>query len=151
MEWTERYSLFFFSFFFFQEILVLEPFKMKKRSIQGAKFWINSEQSKQPPYFPDSEWRSILSENDRRFWAGTARRAPGDNVLPDQFQTFSGTSQKAERRRPFRTGLVRHCPQGLFSPFFTFLRIFPPVKTFPRPHYLPLGLRGWTEPRMPRD
>ena len=35
-----------------------------------------------------------------------------------------------ERRRPFGTGLVRHCPQGLFSPFFTFLHstyIFPPV------------------------
>ena len=30
--------------------------------------------------------------------------------------------QKPERRRPFGTGLVRHCPQGLFSPFFTFLR-----------------------------
>ena len=28
----------------------------------------------------------------------------------------------SERRRPFGTGLVRHCPQGLFSPFFTFLR-----------------------------
>ena len=34
---------------------------------------------------------------------------------------FSGTNQKSERRRPFGTGLVRHCPQGLFSPFFTFL------------------------------
>ena len=31
-------------------------------------------------------------------------------------------NQKAERRGPFGTGLVRHCPQGLFSPFFTFLR-----------------------------
>ena len=43
---------------------------------------------------------------------------------------FSGTNQKPERRRPFGTGLVRHCPQGLFSPFFTFLHsthIFPPV------------------------
>ena len=62
-----------------------------------------------------------------------ARRAPGDNVLPDQFQktcVFSGTNQKPERWRPFGTGLVRHCPQGLFLPFFTFLRsiyIFPPV------------------------
>ena len=37
-------------------------------------------------------------------------------------QKFSGTNQKAERRRPFGTGLVRHCPQGLFSSFFTFLR-----------------------------
>ena len=34
---------------------------------------------------------------------------------------FSGTNQKPERQRPFGTGLVRHCPQGLFSPFFTFL------------------------------
>ena len=34
---------------------------------------------------------------------------------------FSGTNQKPERRRPFGTGLVRHCPQRLFSPFFTFL------------------------------
>ena len=43
---------------------------------------------------------------------------------------FSGTNQKPEWRRPFGTGLVRHCSQGLFSPFFTFLRsiyIFPPV------------------------
>ena len=34
----------------------------------------------------------------------------------------TSTNQKPERRRPFGTGLVRHCPQGLFSPFFTFLR-----------------------------
>ena len=36
-------------------------------------------------------------------------------------QKFSGTNQKPGRRRPFGTGLVRHCPQGLYSPFFTFL------------------------------
>ena len=35
---------------------------------------------------------------------------------------FSCTNQKPERRWPFGTGLIRHCPQGLFSPFFTFLR-----------------------------
>ena len=35
---------------------------------------------------------------------------------------FSGTNQKPERRRPFGTGLVRHCPQGLFWPFSTFFR-----------------------------
>ena len=34
---------------------------------------------------------------------------------------FSGTNQKSERRRLFGTSLVKHCPQGLFSPFFTFL------------------------------
>ena len=37
-------------------------------------------------------------------------------------QKFSGTNQKSERQRPFGTGLVRRCPQELFSPFFTFLR-----------------------------
>ena len=30
-------------------------------------------------------------------------------------------NQKPGPRRPFGTGLVRHCPQELFSPFFTFL------------------------------
>ena len=29
---------------------------------------------------------------------------------------------EARTARPFGTGLVRHCPQGLFSPFFSFLR-----------------------------
>ena len=47
---------------------------------------------------------------------------------------FSGTNQKPERRRPFGTGLVRHCPQGLFSPFFTFLRAI-----FSRPFRLSLA------------
>ena len=27
--------------------------------------------------------------------------------------------------------------------YFSSCHIFPPVQTFPRPHYLPLGLRGW--------
>ena len=41
--------------------------------------------------------------------------------MPEKHK-FSGTNQKPERRQPFGTSLVRHCPQGLFSPFFTFLR-----------------------------
>ena len=49
-------------------------------------------------------------------------------------QKFSGTNQKSERRRPFGTGLVRHCPQGLFPPFFTFLRAI-----FSRPFRLSLA------------
>ena len=72
------------------------------------------------------------------------RRRSGFWLVPEKHK-FSGTNQKPERRRPFGTGLVRHCPQGLFSPFFTFLRsiyIFLPVWTFPCPLYLPLGLRG---------
>ena len=42
-------------------------------------------------------------------------------LVPEKHK-FSGTNQKPERGRPFGTSLVRHCPQGLFSPFFTFLR-----------------------------
>ena len=63
-----------------------------------------------------SSWGQCLTRpvpNGRRrcaFWLGS------------KTQTFSGTNQKSERRRSFGTGLVRHCPQGLFSPFFTFLR-----------------------------
>ena len=49
-------------------------------------------------------------------------------------QKFSGTNQKAERRRPFGTGLVGHCPQGLFSPFCTF-----PRAIFLRPFRLSLA------------
>ena len=44
-------------------------------------------------------------------------------------------NQEAERRRPFGTGLVSHCAQGLFSPFFTFLRAI-----FFRPFRLSLAL-----------
>ena len=47
---------------------------------------------------------------------------------------FSGTNQKSEWRQPFGTALVRHCPQGLFSPFFTFLcAIFSARLDFPSP------------------
>ena len=49
------------------------------------------------------------------------RRRSGFWLVPENL-CFSGTNQKTERRRPFGTGLVRHCPQGLFLPFFTFLR-----------------------------
>ena len=52
-------------------------------------------------------------------------------------------NQKPERRRPFGTGLVRHCSQGLFSPFFTFLRATFFRLDFPLP---PLSAPG--SPRM---
>ena len=42
-------------------------------------------------------------------------------LVPESFCVFL-PNQKAERRRPFGTGLVRHCLQGLFSKFLTFLR-----------------------------
>ena len=61
-------------------------------------------------------------------------------------QKFSGTNQKPEWQWPFGTGLVGHCPEGLFSPFFTFLRaiFFCPLKLSLAPTICPLGLRGWS-------
>ena len=41
-------------------------------------------------------------------------------LVPENFCVFL-PNQKSERRWPFGTGPVRHCPQGLFSLFFTFL------------------------------
>ena len=57
---------------------------------------------------------------------------------------FSGTYQKPEQQRQFGTGLVTHCPQGLFSPFFTFL-----LAIFSRPFRLSLApLSASGSPRM---
>ena len=65
--------------------------------------------------------------------------------MPEKHK-FSGTNQKPERRRPFGTGLVKHCPQGLFSPFFTFLRA-----TFSRPFRLSLvpTISPWVSEDVP--
>ena len=53
--------------------------------------------------------------------------------MPENFCVFL-PNQKAEWRRPFGTGLVRHYHQGLFTPFFTFLRaIFFRRLDFPTP------------------
>ena len=65
----------------------------------------------------------------------SSRRSPPFCLfIGKKTQKFSGTNQKPERRRPFGTGLVRHCPQGLFLPFFTFLRAI-----FSRPFRLSLA------------
>ena len=66
------------------------------------------------------------------------RRRSGFWLVPEKHK-FSGTNQKPEWRRPFGTGLVRHCPQGLFSPFFTFLRaiFFRPFRLSLAPNICP--------------
>ena len=67
------------------------------------------------PAVPSSETQGQI--------VGTRKSQNGrKNIWHKERLCFSGTNQKPERRRPFGTGLVRHCPQGLFSPFFTFLR-----------------------------
>ena len=63
-----------------------------------------------------SPWGQCLTRPDPN-----GCRRSGFWLVPENL-CFSGTNQKPERWRPFGTGLVRHCPQGLFSPFFTFLR-----------------------------
>ena len=63
-----------------------------------------------------SPWGQCLTRpvpNDRRrsdFW-----------LVPENVCVLL-PNQKAQLRRPFGTGLVRHCPQELFSPFFTSFR-----------------------------
>ena len=61
------------------------------------------------------------------------RRRSGFWSVPENFCVFL-PNQKAKRRRPFGTGLVRHCPQGLFPPFFAFL-----LAIFSRPFRLSLA------------
>ena len=72
-------------------------------------------------------------------------KSPWGQCLTRPVPSFSGTNQKPERRRPFGTGLVRHCPQGLFLPFFTFLRAiyFSARLDFSSSPLSALGLRGW--------
>ena len=75
--------------------------------------------------------QSLGAENEISFLSAARRNYIFTRACPQQRSVwsqlspctqFSGTNQKPERRRPFGTGLVRHCPQGLFSLFFTFLR-----------------------------
>ena len=61
-------------------------------------------------------------EKSKRVEKYMARRKVKNGEKSHWGQCLSGTYQKPERQRPFGTGLVRHCPQGFFSPFFTFLR-----------------------------
>ena len=61
-------------------------------------------------------------------------KSPWDNVLPDQFQTVAAVlaSDWCQKNTSFQVSVL----------YFSSCHIFPPVQTFPRPHYLPPGLRG---------
>ena len=95
-------------------------------------------------YQTSSKWSPpfcllIGQKNTNVFWHQSEARMTATKVfLPNQ---------KAERQQPLGTGLVRHCPQGLFSPFFTFLRAI-----FSRPFRLSLSptICPWP-PRMSQD
>ena len=49
------------------------------------------------------------------------RYHPGFWLVPENFCLFLPNGRTPEQRQPFGIGLVRHCPQGLHSPFFTLL------------------------------
>ena len=94
------------------------PFSETQEQRVGARESLNGRKNmawRKVKNFEKSPWGLCLTRpvlNGRRpsaFWLGR------------KTQKFSGTNQKSEWRRPFETGLVRHCPQGLFLPFFTFL------------------------------
>ena len=61
--------------------------------------------------------------------------------------SFLAPIRRPERRRPFGTGLLRHCPQGLFSPFSTFfVPYFSARLDFPSPPLSASGSPRMTEP-----
>ena len=73
-------------------------------------------------------WKKVKNGEKSPWGQCLTRPVPNDRrrsaswLVPEKLCVFL-PNQEAERRRPFGTGLVRHCPQGLFSPFFTFLRV----------------------------
>ena len=100
--------------------LDIKPSSETQGQIVGARESLNGRKNKARRKERNGEkspWGQCLTRpvpNGRRrsvFW-----------LVPENL-CFSGTNQKTERRRPFGTGLVRHCSQGLFSPFFFFLRV----------------------------
>ena len=65
------------------------------------------------------------TKKSKEWWVeplGTTSYQTSSKPSPPENVCVFLPNQKAERRRPFGTSLVRHCPQGLFLPFFTFLR-----------------------------
>ena len=114
-----------------QSSVNLRPSSETQRQIVGARESLNERKNmawrkvKNGEKSPSGQCLTKPVPNGRRrsaFWLG--RKTP----------KFSGTDQKSERRRPFGAGLVRHCPQGLFSPFLTFLHAI-----FSRPFRLSLA------------
>ena len=85
--------------------------------------------------------RRKVMNGEKSPWGQSLTRPVPNNHRRSDFWLVRGNfcvflpNQEAEQRRPFGTGLVRHCAQGLFSPFFTFLRAI-----FFRPFRLSLAL-----------
>ena len=90
--------------------------KGARRSLNGRKNIYGTRKSKERREEPlGTMSHQTSSKRSPPFWLLIGARKT-------EKHKFSGTNQKRERRRPFGTGLVRHCPKGLFSPFFTFRR-----------------------------
>ena len=68
-------------------------------------------------------------------------KSPWANVLPE---VFWHQSEARTAATVWNWSGKTLSPGGLLAVlYFSSCHIFPPVYTFPRPHYLPLGLRGW--------
>ena len=99
--------------------MVFQPSSETQGQIVGARESLNGRENvarRKVKNGEKSPWGQCLTRP-----VPNGRRRSGFWLVPENL-CFSGTNQKPERRRPFGTGLIRHCPQGLFSPFFTFLR-----------------------------
>ena len=86
-----------------------------------------------------SPWGQGLSMADKRPSCTIPCQSTQNGLRLKRLKSFS------VRARPFGTGPVRRCPQGLFRlPSGLFLRslLFFALSEFPSSHYLPLDLRG---------
>ena len=105
---------------FFKRIGYASPSSETQGQIVGARESLNERknlaQRRKVKNGEKSPWGQRLTRP-----VSNGRRHPGFWLVPENFCVFL-PNQKPERRRPFGTGLVRHCLQGLFSPLFTFLR-----------------------------
>ena len=96
-----------------------------------------ADRSNDLPYILCCDWNFSPRVNMASNWTGCVYRVRRRETAPSvaalwlgtKIQRFCGTNQKPELPRPFGTGQLKPCPQGLFSSFLTFLRpnFFSPV------------------------
>ena len=91
-----------------------------------------------------AKWtRQVWLSSDFRVRRHETTSRPADLWLGRKTQRISGTNQNWEWPLLFGTDLVRTCPQGLFSPYYAFLR-----RHFLSPVYTSLASRS--APGSPR-
>ena len=84
--------------------------------------------------------RAKWNRNGKNIFAARSRETILGDPGADSGDEGSPNGRKNMARRKVKNGDL----------YFSSRHIFPPVWTFPRPHYLPLGLRGCRETRFTR-